>query len=261
MKNSHGFDGEGYRNASRPQKEWGMAVIGSIDWKGDESVVDLGCGDGVLTAEIAHRIPNGKVLGLDSSKSMIETARKHESSNLSYKLMDVSQMRFSKEFDMVFSNAALHWVPDHDRLLATIGQALKNGGKVRLNFAGDGNCPTMFRGMREIMSDKRFREYFENFVWPWYMPKVDPYRIKLIRAGFTDIEVWMEDADRTFVSEQEYSRFIQNAALVPLLDRISDQEERTLFRHFVLQRILELSKRDDGYFEQFRRINVKAIWP
>ncbi|MCX6652673.1 MAG: methyltransferase domain-containing protein [Methanomassiliicoccales archaeon] len=258
MANGYHFDGEDYKAHSRPQKDWGMAVIDSLQLKGDESIIDLGCGDGVLSAELARRVPRGRVLGLDNSSSMIETARSNWAPNLDFRLQDLTHMDFSEVFDLAFSNAALHWIKDQDTFLLGLHRALKPGGCLRFNFAGDGNCPSIFRGMREAMSHPRFTSYFASFEWPWHMPSAGDYEIKLRAAGFRDIEVWMQDADRAFENAQEFSKFIVSMGLVPLLERVPEGRERAAFEKHAVTSILEHSHVDGGYFEVFRRINVKA---
>jgi len=256
-----GFDGERYSRSSRPQKEIGRSVIDSIKWRGDERVVDLGCGDGKLTAEIASRLSSGSVLGLDSSASMIEAARKHRAENLSFQVMDVTHLSFVEEFDLAFSNAALHWVLDQRTMLGNLRQGLKHRGRLRVNFAGDGNCPNLLEGMRRKMADERFRERFRGFRWPWYMPSAQEYARVLEEAGFEQIEVWSERADRLFSSEKEYRPFIENMAIVPLLDQFEDLGERDAFRQAVLTEIMDLSRAPGGFYEPFLRINASAVRP
>ncbi|MEA3225659.1 MAG: methyltransferase domain-containing protein, partial [Planctomycetota bacterium] len=115
------FDGEKYKRASGQQKAWGKTLISELELRGDERIVDLGCGDGALTAELAALVPDGSILGIDASESMIETARKgHAEANLQFELLDISAIDFDSEFDVVFSNATLHWIKDHTELLANV---------------------------------------------------------------------------------------------------------------------------------------------
>ena len=103
------FDGNKYKEASIHQKEWGAKVIMDLPLKGCEKLLDLGCGDGVLTAKIAALLPQGRVLGIDASHGMIQTANEQKANNLAFQQMDINELPFDSEFDIVFSNAALHW--------------------------------------------------------------------------------------------------------------------------------------------------------
>jgi SAM-dependent methyltransferase len=120
----HEFDGEQYRRASAHQKEWGARLIEELKLTGDERVLDLGCGDGALTARIAALAPRGRALGIDASAGMIASARRLSAPNLEFRLLDINDLRCEAEFDVVFSNATLHWVRDHRPVLAGIRRGL-----------------------------------------------------------------------------------------------------------------------------------------
>lgn len=123
------FDGEKYKKASKHQKEWGNRLISGLELNGDETILDLGCGDGVLTDQLSELTPHGSVLGIDSSLGMIETAKKLSRESLEFIQMDVNFMNFNEEFDLIFSNAALHWIIDHKNLLERSYKALKSTEK------------------------------------------------------------------------------------------------------------------------------------
>ena len=178
------FDGEKYKKASRHQKEWGNKLISSLQLKGNEAILDLGCGDGILTEQLSLLVPNGYVLGIDASVGMIEKAEQNVHDNLKFRHMDINEMDFYNEFDVIFSNAALHWVKDHNKLLKNTYTALKQGGIAVWNFAGDGNCETFNGVMRKKIKDDRYKEYFAGFEWPWFMPSKAEYEILTENIGF-----------------------------------------------------------------------------
>ncbi|MFC1958347.1 class I SAM-dependent methyltransferase [Chloroflexota bacterium] len=134
------FDGNKYAQASSHQKEWGQRLISELDLKGNERILDLGCGDGAITVQLADLVPEGSLLGIDASQGMIETAGNHRRPNLLFMVKDINSLDFNNEFDIIFSNATLHWVKDHDRLLKNVYASLKKSGVLRFNFAADGNC-------------------------------------------------------------------------------------------------------------------------
>jgi trans-aconitate methyltransferase len=118
----HEFDGKKYEKASGHQKEWGAKLIAELDLRGNERVLDLGCGDGNLTAQIADLLLEGEIVGIDASRSMIEAAMPKSRKNLQFLLMDINELDFVDRFDIVLSNATLHWVKDHKRLPGTCRQ-------------------------------------------------------------------------------------------------------------------------------------------
>jgi trans-aconitate 2-methyltransferase len=254
---AYDFDPGKYRQASNHQRDWGNRLIEELDLRGDEKILDLGCGEGTLSARLAERVPKGGVVGMDSSAPMIEAAKALETSNLRFLCRDIDDLDFVQGFDVVFSNAALHWVREHDRLLINVHWALKPGGVARFNFAGDGNCPNFLGVVRELMASEEYSRYFEAFIWPWYMPTVCSYEVKVRSTGLFDFRVWGEAVDRRF-SAEELIGWIEQPSLVPLLEQLpSDTKES--FRDDAVGMMLERTVQPDGDFvETFRRINLLA---
>ena len=93
------FDGEKYKKASSHQKEWGNRIIAEFEFKGNEHILDLGCGDGILTAQLTDMVSNGFVLGIDASQGMINAAIKNKKPNLEFRLLDINQIYFKEGFD------------------------------------------------------------------------------------------------------------------------------------------------------------------
>lgn len=150
------FDGKRYERTSTHQKEWGTGLIEELNLRGDERILDVGCGDGALTAKMAEAVTDGTVIGIDASKGMIEAAKRHTGKNLSFQQLDVINLKFNEEFDIVFSNAVLHWVKDHRTLLELLYRALRPSGKLRVNFAGEGNCSALYDIVMEVMKRNDF---------------------------------------------------------------------------------------------------------
>jgi trans-aconitate 2-methyltransferase len=254
----HEFDGKKYEQASTHQKEWGERLIAELDLRGDERVLDLGCGDGVLTARLAGLLPRGEVVGIDASQGMIEAALPKAQANLSFRLLDINTLDFNKEFDVIFSNATLHWVIDHEALLAKVRRALRPGGRVRFNFAGESNCANFFKVVRAAMALPDYAEDFATFVWPWYMPSVAAYTAVAEASGLKDIKVWGENADRFFPDVEAMIKWVDQPSLVPLLAHLPEKK-RSPFRDLVVEKMIKATRQDDGRcFETFRRINFLA---
>ena len=255
---SHEFDGKKYEKASAHQKEWGSAVIAELCLTGHERILDLGCGDGVLTSQIADLLPHGEVVGIDASQGMIDVAREKERENLIFIQQDIDCLDFEEEFDLIFSNAALHWIKDHNRLLRNVRRALRDDGIIRFNFAGDGNCSHFFKVIRETMKLDRFSAYFHDFEWPWYMPSSTEYESTVEQSGLHNVKIWCENADRYFSDIKTMVNWVDQPSLVPFLSMVADKDKAN-FRDFVVRRMMEETKQEDGRcFETFRRINVVA---
>jgi len=256
---THEFDGKKYEKASAHQKEWGARLIEALGLKGAEHVLDLGCGDGALTVTIADILPEGKVVGIDASQGMIDTALPKAGKNVEFLLMDINELNFDEKFDVVVSNATLHWVKNHKRLLENVHRALREGGRLRFNFAGEGNCAYFFKVVREAMALEEFTPHFAEFEWPWYMPSIDAYLDLVKISGLRDARVWGENADRHFPDEEAMIRWIDQPSLVPFLAHIPIPLKDAL-RTFIVTRMIEETRQNDGRcFETFRRINVAAM--
>ncbi len=149
------WDAREYRASSSNQKRWALELLAQLELKGAERVLDIGCGDGEITAAIAARVPRGSALGMDSSPDMVElAARQHPAvrhPNLAFVVKDARDIDFPEEFDAVFSNACLHWVSDHRPVLRGIGKCLKPGGRVLLQMGGRGNAASVLDALEEVM--------------------------------------------------------------------------------------------------------------
>jgi trans-aconitate 2-methyltransferase len=255
---THEFDGRKHEQASAHQKEWGKKLIAELDLQGTERVLDLGCGDGALSAQIAGLVPRGEVVGIDASRGMVEAAQSKARKNLRFLLLDINELSYVEQFDVAFSNATLHWIKDHHPLLRNVGRALRQGGRLRFNFAGAGNCLHLYSVVREAMAAEAFAGHFAGFDWPWYMPSVEEYSALVEASGLREGRVWGENADRYFPDATELIKWIDQPSLVPFLAPVPERD-KAAFREHVIRRMVEETQQDDGRcFETFRRINVSA---
>jgi len=253
------FDGEKYKTASKHQKEWGSKIISELKLNGGEHILDMGCGDGILTDQLAELVPDGLVLGIDASQGMINSAKKLTKTNLLFKLIDITKIGFENEFDLIFSNATLHWIKNHNDLLRKCYSALKANGTIRFNFAGDGNCSQFIKVVREVMQSQPYAQYFRNFDWPWFMPTVEHYQDLMRKTEFGDQRVWEENADRHFTTQEEITNWIEQPSIIPFLRNITNDRNKKEFTENVVTKMIHETRKDNNtFFETFRRINVIA---
>ncbi len=255
------FDAQQYRRASGHQRQWGQRLMGELALAGHEQVLDLGCGDGTLTAELARRVPQGQVVGVDISANMIAAAKGVARPNQSFRQLNLNELDYDGQFDVVYSNATLQWIHDHDRLLSALRRALKSGGRLFLSFGGKGNCARLIESLRTVMARPEMARWFAEFTWPWRFPAEQEYREMVEQAGFADCEVWIENADKAFPSAQEILAWMDQPCVVPFRTHLAEPRGRA-FRDAVAQELLDRTRRADGtYFETFRRLNVRAKKP
>jgi trans-aconitate methyltransferase len=254
-----GFNGQKYEKFSQPQQDWGSKIMDELELQGDEHILDLGCGNGLLTAKLTERVPEGKVVGVDSSPSMLKQAEKHRADNMEFRLLDMENMIIEDKFDVVFSNAAFHWVKGHYVLLRTVHGCLKKNGVMRVQFAGEGNCTNLIGVLKEVMSSPEFSSSLSSFEWPWVMSGTSEYEKLLLSVGFEEYRVWMENADRNFPDEASFVGWIEQPSIVPFVSYLPE-ENATLFRDVVVDKAKEVADQSDGtYLEYFRRLNVHAV--
>lgn len=199
---AHAWNPEDYHKHSSAQQAWAHELIGKLDLAGSERVLDLGCGEGKVTAEIAALLPSGSVLGLDLSRDMIAFARAHHPPerypNLLFVEGDMLDLPFDEEFDVVFSNAALHWVADHGRIFSGIARALRSGGKVLLQMGGRGNAAPILALADEMLAEEPWGDLFDGPAprYAFYGPPEE--RRWLEEAGLVPVRVELIEKDMTF---------------------------------------------------------------
>ncbi len=177
-----------YAANSVVQQSWARELIAKLKLRGDEHILDVGCGDGKVTAEIARAVPRGSVTGTDASPEMIAfacktfPAKKHP--NLEFHVMDARKIKFTQPFDLIFSNAALHWVDDHRAILRGAALVLKPGGRLVVSCGGKGNAQDVFVALRPEIRLKRWREFFRRMPTPYFFYAPGDYEKWLPKFGF-----------------------------------------------------------------------------
>lgn len=183
-----------YSTNSQAQYKLANELLAKIKLSGSESFLDIGCGDGKITAQIALLLPNGKVTGVDSSPDMIDFAKRNFSSdkyyNLKFALMDAQNLTFGPEFDIAFSNAALHWIPgSHVEILKGVRRALKPGGRLFFQMGGKGNADDILNIGDELIKTDKWNAYFKDFNFKYNFPSDSDYRQWLNAADLKIIRV------------------------------------------------------------------------
>jgi trans-aconitate methyltransferase len=170
------WNAEDYAANARFVAILGQGVLDLLNPQAGERILDLGCGDGDLTLKI--RDSGATVLGVDSSSDLLEAA---QALGLHVRLMDGEKLTFHREFDAVFSNAALHWMRDSRAVIRGVNKALKPGGRFVGEFGGHGNVAAISTAL--IAALNKF-DIDGAARMPWFFPSIENYRMQLIDAGF-----------------------------------------------------------------------------
>jgi len=188
-KKHYQWDAEQYAKYSGSQYEWALELIGKLQLQGAEDVLDIGCGDGKVTASIAERLLEGSVLGIDSSGEMIALARRryghYPTARLAFEYLDVRELDAVSRFDVVFSNAALHWIKEHGDVLRRVRQAMKTGARFLFQMGGRGNALDVVAVLEAMLSHRKWVSFFINFEFPYGFYGTDEYARWLAEAGLT----------------------------------------------------------------------------
>jgi trans-aconitate 2-methyltransferase len=175
----------GYTRISALQQQMAADALALVSLAGIETVLDVGCGQGRVTAGIAARVPHGRVVGVDPSHDMIEFAKAHyEAPNLRFEVGDARMLGFAAEYDRVVSFNALHWVPDQDAALQSIGRALAPDGRALLRLVPMGERTSLETIVEETRKSPRWRAAFAGFADPYLRLTPDQYRETAERNGF-----------------------------------------------------------------------------
>jgi trans-aconitate methyltransferase len=200
-----------YSRHSSLQAALAEEQLGRLILVGDERVLDVGCGDGKITAGIAARVPRGRVLGVDPSQNMIEFANRNfgpaPNPNLRFEVADVRHLPYRDEFDWVISFNALHWVPDQVAALRSMRNALVDNGQALLRFVPQGRRRSLEDVIEEVRSSARWAGYFTNFQKPYIQFSPAEYRNLAGLNRFRVVRMDLEDRAWDFHTREEFVAF------------------------------------------------------
>lgn len=241
MTNHNQWNADDYAKNSSAQLQWAKELIEKLSLLGNETLLDIGCGDGKITAEFASILKNGSVLGIDSSKTMVELARKTfpavEYPNLEFKAMDATAINLNHSFDVVFSNAVLHWITDHVLVLKGVRNHLKPHGKLLFQMGGKGNAKELLLIIEEIITAPDWKEYFIDFTFPYSFYGIEDYQRWLPENGFKAERVQLIPKDMQHQGKEGLKGWLRTTWF-PYTNRLP-QELREIFLDTVVDSYIE----------------------
>lgn len=190
------WDARTYDRLAAPQEAWAREVLARLPLRGDETVLDAGCGSGRATRLLLERLPHGRVIGIDGSESMVAEARKalgDYGECLTLIHSDLLQLDLPEQVDAVFSNAVFHWIWDHELLFRRIHGVLKPNGLLAAQCGGEGNVANWVAAVKRAAEAEPFSEFLADRREPWNYATVDDTVGRLERAGFHAIRCWLEE--------------------------------------------------------------------
>ncbi len=248
---------EDYAQHSDAQLKWARELRSQLDLQGNESVLDVGCGDGKITADFAATLSQGKVVGVDSSPEMVAYAtRTYPASqypNLSFACVDARCLDFANQFDLVFSNATLHWVDDHQTFLQVASQALRvhavapleDRGRLIISCGGQGNAADILQVFAEVTASSVWSAYFDRFENPYFFYGEQDYKRWLQQCGFRVRRLELVPKDMTHVGQAGLAGWIRTTWM-PFTNRVPEQDRDRFISQFVTLYLERIPLDSDG---------------
>lgn len=252
-----------YARHSSVQQVWARELVSKLGLNGTEKVLDLGCGDGKVTAEIGGLLTDGQVLGVDNSSAMIKLAReafpREKHPNLSFMPGDANQLSFEEQFDVVFSNAALHWVIDHKPVLTGISKGLRRNGRVLLQMGGKGNAAAILAVLEKLIARKNWSHYFTGFAFPYGFYEPEQYREWLDEAGLKTIRTELIPKDMFYKDRDGLAGWIRTTWL-PYTDRLPVDQRKPFISQLVEEYVKANPQDNNGRIHVgMVRLEVEAV--
>jgi len=214
------WDGTSYDRISGTMEALGLAVLDRLELRGDETVLDAGCGSGRVTQALIERLPGGRVIGVDESPSMIEAARQRLGPEVDLRVANLLELELTEPVDAVFSTATFHWIADHERLFARMRAVLAPGGRLVAQCGGEGNIDILRGLAREVLAREPYARHFEGWQPPWNYAGPDITRARLLAAGFSQAECWLTPALR---QPEQPREFLSTIVLGPHVQQLPEE--------------------------------------
>lgn len=242
------WDAETYDALAFPQFAWGVEVVHRLELSGSETALDAGCGSGRVTAELLAKLPDGRLLAVDGSESMIAKARERLGDDVTYLVADLSELEIAEPVDLIFSTATFHWITDHNRLFAHLHAALRKGGHLVAQCGGRGNVAKHAKAIAAAAARPEFARHFEGMEAMWNFASPEETEFRLRGAGFAEARCWLEPKP---VTPEHPLEFTETVTLGPHLDRLPEELRRPF-----AEAVLELS--GEPLTLDYVRLNIEA---
>jgi trans-aconitate 2-methyltransferase len=241
------WNASSYERMSAPLEAMGRDVLDRLDLRGDERVLDAGCGTGRVTAALLERLPRGEVVAVDGSPAMVEAARERLGDAAELRVADLLELELDRPVDAILSTATFHWIADHDRLFARLHAALVPGGRLVAQCGGAGNIAALEAAAELVGEREPYAPALAGWPGPWNFATTAATADRLRAAGFVDVWTWSHDVR---VEPEDPREYLGTVALGSHLERLAPD----LREPFVDAVIAEL----DEPVVEYTRLNILA---
>ena len=204
------WDAGSYHAVATPHQAWGAEILARLTLRGDETVLDLGCGTGRVSAQLLERLgSDGHVVGVDGSAQMVaEATRLLGGERARFIQQDLLELTVEEPADAAVSSATFHWIADHDRLFPRIRAAVKHGAPFVAQCGGRGNVASIVAVVREVAAREPFAATFAGWPGPWNFAGPEETIERLERAGFAVDRVWLNASPQRPPETREFLRTV-----------------------------------------------------
>lgn len=209
------WDAGAYAQLNAPMTRRGNDAVGRLDLRGDETVLDAGCGTGEVTATLLERLPRGRVIALDGSREMLEAARERFAGDARVSFMQADlalPLPLEQPVDAIVSTSTFHWVRDHDALFRHLAAVLRPGGQLVVDCGGAGNITAVLNALTEL----GYRKH------PWTYAGVEETERRLHAAGFAQVDVRLVPRTSRH-APAELERFLTSVVLRTFVRELGEQ--------------------------------------
>jgi trans-aconitate 2-methyltransferase len=235
------WDAATYDRIADPMTRWGSAVLDRLPLRGDERVLDAGCGSGRVTEQLLERLPQGHVVALDASPAMVDEARRRLSGargRVTFVVADLLQpLPIAPPVDAILSTATFHWVTDHERLFRHLAAVLRPGGRLVAQCGGAGNIATVLEAATAEGGDRLGGAGDLESGWqgPWLFATPEATATCLTEAGFTEIETWLNPEPTPLEPGEPLETYLATIILREHLARLPDVQRGPFVRAVALR--------------------------
>src|ERR1700684_3068574 len=210
------WDGQSYDRISGPMEALGLAVLERLPLRDAETVLDAGCGSGRITQALIERLPDGRVIGVDASQSMVEAARKRLP-DADVRQIDLLELELSEPVDAILSAATFNGISAHERLFTRLRAALKPGGRLVAQCGGEGNIDVLRGHANDVRAREPYAAHFADWQAPWDYARPQETQRRLLNAGFQTAECWLQPAPK---QPEEPREFLSTIVLGPHVQQL-----------------------------------------
>ncbi len=258
MTNTY-WNAELYDRIGTPMRRWAQAVIDDLDLRGDETVLDAGCGSGSVTFDLLAKLPRGKIYALDASAEMIASLAKQVAergvTNIVPSHASLTDFTLPEQVDCVFSNAVFHWIPDDDALFGSLYRAAKPDGRLRAQCGGFGNNAHVLEAVEVVRQQPRFEPHLRGFSDSKKYRKPDEAQAALERAGWRDVRTNLFAQPVPFDTRDDGAQYVATILLRDHIARLPEAD-REAYAHAVVEETVR--RNGEPYTADYVRLDLWA---